>query len=975
VSLSPKHLEDLRASGLTDETIAAAGLYTEADGDKVRELLGEWLSIKNARALGQCLVFPYFDPAGEPMVFADERGRPHPVVRLKPDNPRDDKKAKEKGKKIKYDAPVGSSPRAYLPPVTRAVLADPTIDLLITEGEKKGLCADQHGFPCIALPGVWAWQVKREKDANGNPIGPRQLIPDLAKVNWQGRKVVIVFDSDIITNKAVEYAAWYLAEQLRERGAEVLVAVLPAEEDGRKNGLDDFIVRRGVAAFRAVLDMARTPVKPIVGESNDAPDDPHRLAEQFLDVISPGEGPSYKLRSWRDDFWYYGANAYKLKPPGDMCRGLADWIRAEFVRQNREAVKAWQESGGEGRTPQTCKVTRNLVNDVLQALGGMCLLPADTDPPTWIDGPPGPDPSGILAMQNGLLDLNAAAQGKPDCLLPPDVRFFTTTAVPFAYDPDAPQPVEWLKFLASLWPDDPGSIATLQEWFGYLLTPDTRQQKILLLLGPKRSGKGTIVRVLRSLVGPNNVVGPTLGSLATNFGLWPMLGKSVAVVSDARLSSRTDTAAIVERLLAISGEDAVTVDRKHQSMLTTKLNTRFVILSNQMLDLADASGALVGRFIVLKGTQSFYGREDHGLLDRLLAELPGILRWAIEGWRRLNTRGRFAQPASGSDLVEDMEAITSPVGSFVRERCKVGPNYRVEVGQLYSEWRSWCDSHGRKEPGTEERFGALIRAAVPSIARSRPRTPVGRVNCYTGICLSIASVFDSDDDDDPGQCGGQCVGQHTGQREVPENPAVVNVVNVNPNNHACAKEATPPHDAHNAHGPQWVVNVDHVDQSPPAKDGEQKKGAEAVIMGAPKKGACMLNNVEFFPAEATERSAQIRPGLCKTCGARPPVGRFADTCRECVEVHATEMGAPKKDPVTWLNYTLHAGPVSVPELLAAGRSLGFTADILGAAGVKAGVHEYDGPVGVTWWRLNNGGAQQHTILIEPAPDSVPGPER
>ena len=67
----------------------------------------------------------------------------------------------------------------------------------------------------------------------------------------------------------------------------------------------------------------------------------------------------------------------------------------------------------------------------------------------------------------------------------------------------------------------PKSIDTLQEEFGLFLTGDTRHQKIFLLVGPKRSGKGTIASVLDQLMGQTNVCGPTLSGLAQNFGLAP----------------------------------------------------------------------------------------------------------------------------------------------------------------------------------------------------------------------------------------------------------------------------------------------------------------------------------------------------------------------------------------------------------------------------------------------------------------------
>jgi len=130
--------------------------------------------------------------------------------------------------------------------------------------------------------------------------------------------------------------------------------------------------------------------------------------------------------------------------------------------------------------------------------------------------------------------------------------------------------------------------------------------------------------VLRALVGPENVAGPTLSNLASNFGLAPLIGKPLAIISDARLSRRTDQAAVVERLLSISGEDALDIDRKHLEFWTGKLPTRLVLISNELPRLDDASGALPGRMILLRFTKSFFGKEDPNLSRKLLAGLPGI---------------------------------------------------------------------------------------------------------------------------------------------------------------------------------------------------------------------------------------------------------------------------------------------------------------------------------------------------------------
>jgi putative DNA primase/helicase len=480
---------------------------------------------------------------------------------------------------------------------------------------------------------------------------------------------------------------------------------------------------------------AVAPALPPGDSPNDRDDDPHRLAGLFVASVTPVGSPPV-LRYWHGEFFRYADGSYRPVPDNDLRGEITNFVRAELVRANAAALAAHAaEAGGAKPAPRTKAVTGRLVSDVLQALQGLCLLPAATEPPAWVDGATGPDPAGLLPMRSGILHLDALAAGRPDCLLPPTPRFFALNSLPFDFDPQAPPPREWLRFLAELWPDDPESIDCLQEWFGYLLTPDTRQQKILFLLGPKRAGKGTIARVLRELIGTANTAGPTLGSLAANFGLQPLLGKSVAIVSDARLSGRADSAVITERLLSVSGEDALTVDRKHRDPITLKLPTRFVILSNELPRLGDASGALAGRLILLRLIRSFYGAEDLRLFERLQAELPGILLWAVEGWRRLRHRGRFVQPASGRELVEEMEDLASPVGAFVRERCFVAPGERVEVGDLFACWRAWCEQHGRREPGTEQAFGRDLRAAVPSITKTRPRTPEGRLHFYHGIRL------------------------------------------------------------------------------------------------------------------------------------------------------------------------------------------------------------------------------------------------
>src|SRR3954453_4397223 len=106
-----------------------------------------------------------------------------------------------------------------------------------------------------------------------------------------------------------------------------------------------------------------------------------------------------------------------------------------------------------------------------------------------------------------------------------------------------------------------------------------------------------------------------MSSLGTQFGLQHMITKSLAIISDARIGKKTDQSAVVERLLTISGEDTITVDRKFLQAWTGRLATRIAIMTNELPSLSEGSGALAGRFIVLVFQQSFFGNEDRGLTD------------------------------------------------------------------------------------------------------------------------------------------------------------------------------------------------------------------------------------------------------------------------------------------------------------------------------------------------------------------------
>jgi hypothetical protein len=124
---------------------------------------------------------------------------------------------------------------------------------------------------------------------------------------------------------------------------------------------------------------------------------------------------------------------------------------------------------------------------------------------------------------------------------------------------------------------------------------------------------------------------------AREFGLAPLIGKPLAIISDARFAGE-DSSIVVERLLSISGEDRLTVNRKYRDQWTGKLPSRLHIISNELPELGDASTAIVGRIVLVPLTKSWLGQEDHDLEPALHRELPGILNWALAGLHSLTVK-------------------------------------------------------------------------------------------------------------------------------------------------------------------------------------------------------------------------------------------------------------------------------------------------------------------------------------------------
>ena len=290
-----------------------------------------------------------------------------------------------------------------------------------------------------------------------------------------------MFDSDVTENPEVADAESRLAQLLCQCGAVVRVARLPGATDSEgkpaKLGLDDYLVAHGPAAPRRLLDEALEPDSVAASEMKaDAGSlDPATEAGDYLETGKVDD--YYRLRFHSGSFTLWSQGRYS-------DRSMSE-IRAYLVRHLNLNYR---------------RLTTSITGNVFEQLKAQSLLDSRTEAPSWLEGPAPWPAEEILVAKNSMVHLPSIGGGQ-DFMLPLTPRFFTSSAVDYNFDIDAPPPAMWLSFLEQLWGDDSESINVLQEWFGYTLTPDTSQQKILMVIGPTRSGKGTIGRVNRALIG------------------------------------------------------------------------------------------------------------------------------------------------------------------------------------------------------------------------------------------------------------------------------------------------------------------------------------------------------------------------------------------------------------------------------------------------------------------------------------------
>ena len=291
----------------------------------------------------------------------------------------------------------------------------------------------------------------------------------------------------------------------------------------------------------------------------------------------------------------------------------------------------------------------------------------------------------ILNFPNGTLNLDTLE------LMPHSPDDLSTIQMTYDYDEKATCE-KWLKFIYEVMSGDKRKIYLLQEAVGYVLFADCRLQKGFMLIGNGANGKSVFLSVLRQLFNPENCKSIEIAQLAKPFYAIQLKDKLANFCSELS-SDFKNGEAIFKKI--ISGNDAIYDSYKGKDGIEFVPRVKNFFACNSYITSNHIDYSILRRLVFIKFNECYdENRANPHLLQELLTELPGIMNWAIEGYKRLMKRGKFIPCRESDETLQDFLYSVSPVDAFIREELCTDRYGEYSLNELYIKYREWCTGAG-----------------------------------------------------------------------------------------------------------------------------------------------------------------------------------------------------------------------------------------------------------------------------------------
>jgi len=302
----------------------------------------------------------------------------------------------------------------------------------------------------------------------------------------------------------------------------------------------------------------------------------------------------------------------------------------------------------------------------------------------------------FLNVRNGIVDTDSRILQEHS----PEIYSFSQIDV--EYDPNADCP-NFLGFLDEM--VEPKYREVLQELFGYVLWPEYNIHKAFMFLGPKRSGKSTMLNVLSRMLGRESISNASLQDLTEKrFTVANLFGKAANICGDLPRKIVVEPG-IFKRL---TGEDYVQGEFKFKNEFSFMNTAKLIFSANEIPALKYEDDAYYGRWVIIPFDNSVYGREDTQLIKKLTTdeELSGILNWALDGLDRL--KDNDWQFSYSDDSTAIYRRKSNPVIAFLEDCCEEFPEGYTTKAQLINAYNKWAKTHGIPPAKSKKSFGSII---------------------------------------------------------------------------------------------------------------------------------------------------------------------------------------------------------------------------------------------------------------------------
>ena len=310
----------------------------------------------------------------------------------------------------------------------------------------------------------------------------------------------------------------------------------------------------------------------------------------------------------------------------------------------------------------------------------------------------------VLGTPSGIVDLRTGE------VFDPDPELFITRAT--SVDPDiATGCLRWLQFIDQITAGEPELKRFLQMWSGYCLTGETVEQKLVFIHGPGGTGKSTFAVTLQRIMADYASSAAMETFSNSKFDQHP---EQLARLEGVRMVVASETEAghtwRENRVKLLTGGDKITARFMRENSFDYKPKFKLTFLGNHAPAIANLDTAIQRRFLVVPFMHK--PAEPDLRLDEMLAqEMPGILRWMINGAVDWYTSGGLVIPKTVSEATTRYFDEQNIFGQWLEECCQVDPNTVLmeKTVDLFTSWSVFAKAHGEM-PGTQRMFNDKLRS-------------------------------------------------------------------------------------------------------------------------------------------------------------------------------------------------------------------------------------------------------------------------